>query len=79
MCETMFLHFVPVDGIYYFSGILGWERCVFMLLCFLKTSLWTPSEVLQILTLGGVWADIPYRILDSLLNPTYCDHKLVGP
>ncbi len=30
MCETMFLHFVPVDGVEYFSGIFGWERYVFM-------------------------------------------------
>ncbi len=41
MCETMFLHFVPVDGVEYFSGIFGLERYVFMLLCFQKTSLWT--------------------------------------
>jgi hypothetical protein len=34
MCETMFLHFVPVDGIEYFSGIFWQERYVFMFLCF---------------------------------------------
>jgi hypothetical protein len=26
----MFLHFMPVDGVEYFPGILGWERYVFM-------------------------------------------------
>jgi hypothetical protein len=37
-------------------------------------------EVAQILTLGGMWAEIPNRMLDSLLSPTYCDgHQLVGP
>ncbi len=36
-------------------------------------------KVAQILTLGGMWAEIPYRMLDSLLSPTYCDHQLVGP
>jgi hypothetical protein len=30
MCETMFLHFVPVDGVEYFSGFFWWERYVFM-------------------------------------------------
>jgi hypothetical protein len=32
MCKTMFLHFVPVDGVELFSGILGQERYVFMFL-----------------------------------------------
>jgi hypothetical protein len=41
MCKTMFLHFVPVNGVEYFSGVLGRERCDFMFLCFQKTSLWT--------------------------------------
>jgi hypothetical protein len=36
-------------------------------------------KVAQILTLGGMWAEIPYRMLDSLLSPTYCVHELVGP
>ncbi len=31
MCKTMFLHFVPVDGVEYFSGIFGREG---MFLCF---------------------------------------------
>jgi hypothetical protein len=31
MCKTMFLHFVPVDGVEYFLGIFGQERYV---LCF---------------------------------------------
>jgi hypothetical protein len=26
-----------------------------------------------------VGADIPYRILDSVLSSTYCAHQLVGP
>ncbi len=38
---TMFLHFVPLDGVEYFSGICWWERYVFVFLCFQKTSLWT--------------------------------------
>jgi hypothetical protein len=49
MCKTMFLHFVPVDGVeYYFSRIFGRERYVFMLyICFKKTILWTrPYELL---------------------------------
>jgi hypothetical protein len=41
MCKAMFLHFVPVDGIEYFSEIFGWERYVFMFLYPQKTSLWT--------------------------------------
>ena len=40
---TSLLHFVPVDRVEYFSGFLGQERYVFMFLCFLKISLWTPS------------------------------------
>jgi hypothetical protein len=36
-------------------------------------------KVAQILTLGGMWAEIPYRVLDTLLSPTYCGHQLVGP
>ncbi len=36
-------------------------------------------EVAQILPLGGMWAEIPYRMLDSLLSPTYCVHQFVGP
>jgi hypothetical protein len=36
-------------------------------------------KVAQILPLGGMWAEIPYRMLDSLLSPTYCVHQLVGP
>ncbi len=35
-------------------------------------------EVAQILPLGGMWAEIPYRMLDFLLSPTYCVHQLVG-
>ncbi len=30
----MFLHFVPVDGVEYFSGIFGQERYVFMFFMF---------------------------------------------
>ncbi len=41
MIETMFLHFVPVDGVKFFSGICWRERYVFVFLCFQKTSLWT--------------------------------------
>jgi hypothetical protein len=44
MCKTMFLHFVPVDGVEYFPRNCWRERDVFMFLCFLKTSLRTPSE-----------------------------------
>jgi hypothetical protein len=29
MCETIVLHFVPVDGVEYFLGIFGQERYVF--------------------------------------------------
>jgi hypothetical protein len=36
-------------------------------------------KVAQILTLGGMWAEIPYRMLDSLLSSTYCGHQLVVP
>jgi hypothetical protein len=36
-------------------------------------------KVAQILTLGGTWAEILYRMLDFLLKPTYCGHQLVGP
>jgi hypothetical protein len=36
-------------------------------------------KVAQILTLGGMWAEIPYRMLYFLLSPTYCGHQLVGP
>jgi hypothetical protein len=48
MCETMFLHFVPVDGVKYFSGIFGRERYVFMCLCFQKTSQWTRPYALSL-------------------------------
>jgi hypothetical protein len=41
MCKTMFLHFMPVDGVYYFPQNCWRERYVFMFLCVLKTSLWT--------------------------------------
>jgi hypothetical protein len=37
MSETMFLHFVPVDGVECFSGIFGQERYVVMFLCFQKS------------------------------------------
>ncbi len=37
-------HFVPVDGVEYFPQNCWRERYVFMFLCFLKTSLWTPSN-----------------------------------
>jgi hypothetical protein len=40
----MFLHFVPADGVKYFSGIFGRERYVLLFLCFQKTSLWTWPE-----------------------------------
>ncbi len=36
-------------------------------------------EVAQILPLEGMWVEIPYRMLDSLLISTYCVHQLVGP
>ncbi len=36
-------------------------------------------KVAQILPLGGMWAEIPYIMLDSLLSPTYCVHQLVDP
>ncbi len=36
-------------------------------------------KVAQILTLGGMWAEILYRMLDSLLSPTYYGQQLVGP
>jgi hypothetical protein len=35
-------------------------------------------KVAQILPLGGMWAEIPYRMLDSLLSLTYCVHQFVG-
>jgi hypothetical protein len=28
-------------------------------------------KVAQTMPLGGMWAEIPYRMLDSLLSPTY--------
>jgi hypothetical protein len=43
----MLLHFVPVDGVEYFSGILGRERYVFMFLRFQKTSLWTRPQAVS--------------------------------
>jgi hypothetical protein len=36
-------------------------------------------KVAQILTTGGMWAEIFSRMLDSLLSPTYCGYQLVGP
>jgi hypothetical protein len=32
-----------------------------------------------VLTPGSMWAEIPYRILDSVLSSTYCGHQLVDP
>ncbi len=29
--------------------------------------------------LKSVWAEIPYRILDSVLSSTYCGHQHVDP
>jgi hypothetical protein len=49
MCKTMFLHFVPVDGIEYFSGIFGQDRYVFMFLCFQNMSLWTRPKTKEML------------------------------
>jgi hypothetical protein len=48
----MFLHFVPVDRVEYFSGIFGRERYVFVFLCFQKMSLWTLSEFSPV---TGIW------------------------
>ena len=36
-------------------------------------------KVTQMLTPGSVWAEIPCRILDSVLSSTYCGHQLVDP
>ncbi len=44
MCEkTMFLHFVPVDGVEYFSGICWRERYVFVFLPGGNNFFWLPS------------------------------------
>jgi hypothetical protein len=61
MCKTMFLHFVPVDGVEYFPQNCWREKYVFMFLC------WENRQNLHVFNL---WPVIYHTKKNSCANPT---------